>query len=207
MASRSSSRDKSADSRAASGVGGADEAAWVTRAAEGDGEAYRFLVDRYQDQIYSVAFRLMKDGDAAGDVAQDAFVRAWRALPRFESRSKFSTWLYRIAINLCYDRLARRPGAAEVALEDLLETGQEPAAPSASGGQAALEESENQAAFAEALAALSETYRVPFVLRQIEERSYEEIAEALGITVNNAKVRVHRAREMMMAWLRRRGVL
>lgn len=207
MASRSSSRDKSADSRAASGGGGADEAAWVARAAEGDGEAYRFLVDRYQDQIYSVAFRLMKDGDAAGDVAQDAFVRAWRALPRFESRSKFSTWLYRIAINLCYDRLARRPGAAEVALEDLLETGQEPAAPSASGGPAALEESENQAAFAEALAALSDTYRVPFVLRQIEERSYEEIAEALGITVNNAKVRVHRAREMMMAWLKRRGVL
>lgn len=180
---------------------------WVARAAEGDGEAYRFLVDRYQDQIYSVAFRLMKDGDVAGDVAQDAFVRAWRALPRFESRSKFSTWLYRIAINLCYDRLARRPGVAEVALEDLLETGQEPTVPSGSGGQAALEESENQAAFAEALAALSETYRVPFVLRQIEERSYEEVAEALGITVNNAKVRVHRAREMMMAWLKRRGVL
>lgn len=206
MASRSLSRDKSADSRAASGGGGADEAAWVARAAEGDGEAYRFLVDRYQDQIYSVAFRLMKDGDAAGDVAQDAFVRAWRALPRFESRSKFSTWLYRIAINLCYDRLARRPGAAEVALEDLMETGQEPATLE-SGAQAALEEDEGQAAFGEALAALSDTYRVPFVLRQIEERSYEEIAEALGITVNNAKVRVHRAREMMMAWLKRRGVL
>ena len=179
----------------------------MARAAEGDGDAYRFLVDRYQDQIYSVAFRLMKDGDAAGDVAQDAFVRAWRALPRFESRSRFSTWLYRIAVNLCYDRLARKPGATEVALEDLLDSGQEPAAPVGGGGQAGLEEEEGQAAFEEALAALSETYRVPFVLRQVEEQSYEEIAEALGITVNNAKVRVHRARDMMLTWLKRRGVL
>lgn len=189
------------------GDGAALEAAWVERASAGDGEAYRHLVERYQDQIYSVALRLVRDGEVAGEVAQDAFVRAWRALPRFEQRARFSTWLYRITVNLCYDRLARRAGPTEVALEDLAEVGQEPAVAPGSGAQERLEEDEGEAAFAEALAALSDTYRVPFVLRQIEDRSYPDIAAILGITENNAKVRVHRAREMMVGWLRRRGVL
>lgn len=179
----------------------------MERAAAGDGEAYRQLVDRYQDQIYSVALRLVRNGELAGEVAQDAFVRAWRALPRFEQRARFSTWLYRITVNLCYDRLARRGQVTEVGLDDLIDIGQEPVATTGSAEADRLENDEGEAAFEEALAALSETYRVPFVLRQIEERPYPEIAAILGITENNAKVRVHRAREMMVAWLKRNGFL
>lgn len=179
----------------------------MERAATGDSEAYRHLVERYQDKIYSVALRVVRNGEVAGDVAQDAFIRAWRALPRFEQRARFSTWLYRITVNLCYDRLARKGGPIEVGLDELLEIGQEPAVATGSGAQDRLQDREGEAAFEEALAALSETYRVPFILRQIEERPYPDIAAILGITENNAKVRVHRAREMMVAWLKQHGVL
>lgn len=154
-----------------------------------------------------MALRLLRNGETADEVAQDAFVRAWRALPRFEHRARFSTWIYRIVVNLCYDRLARKTGAIELALDDLLEVGQEPVAAPGSGAQDRLEDEEGEAAFGEALAALSDTYRVPFVLRQVEERSYPEIAAVLGITENNAKVRVHRAREMLVAWFRQQGLL
>ncbi len=154
-----------------------------------------------------MALRLLKDPDEAREAAQDAFIKAHRGLPRFEARARFSTWLYRITMNLCYDRLAKRKRARTVPLDELSGQGFEPKAGAASSPGADMARAETERVFEQALEALSETYRLPFVLRQVEERAYEEIADVLDISVTNAKVRVHRAREMMVAWLRRNGSL
>jgi RNA polymerase sigma factor (sigma-70 family) len=184
-----------------------EEDGWIARAAAGDEQAVRWLVERYQDQIHSVVLRLVRDADLAAEATQDAFVKAFRGLGGFESRSRFSTWLYRIAVNVCYDRLGRKPRPAEIALEDLAGQGVEPSAGTGWRAEDPLEEAEGRAAFEEALASLDDIYRLAFVLRQIEDRPYGEIAGVLGISETNAKVRVHRAREMMVTRLKHRGVL
>lgn len=180
---------------------------WIRRAAGGDDAAFRSLVLKYQDQVYGVALRMMRDRELATEAAQDAFIKAFRGLTKFQERSRFSTWLYRITVNVCYDRLARRPDRPGVPIEDLVEQGREPAADAGWSNEADLEWSEGAAAFERALSELPETYRLPFVLRQVEERSYEEIARILDITETNAKVRVHRAREALVEKLRQKGVL
>jgi RNA polymerase sigma-70 factor (ECF subfamily) len=189
------------------GPGDSLESEWITRAAGGDEGAFRCLVDLYQDRVYGVALRMMKNPDQAADAAQDAFIKAYRALRKFEARSRFGTWIYRITVNVCHDRLAKRPDRPLLPIDDLVRHGQEPVAGPNWDNATDVESAQGAAAFEEELAALSETYRLPFVLRQVEERSYEEIAEILGITVTNAKVRVHRAREALLERLRRRGIL
>jgi RNA polymerase sigma-70 factor (ECF subfamily) len=185
----------------------ADETLWIEQAVGGDSEACRLLVEKYQGPIFGLALRMIRDREQALEAAQDAFIKAFRGLHRFEARSRFSTWLYRIAVNVCYDRLARRPGPGVIGIDELIEQGAEPSAGPGWSGDEDVERKESEQAFEEALSALSETYRLPFVLRQIEERPYEEVAEVLSISVANAKVRVHRAREMMVAWLKQRGAL
>lgn len=184
-----------------------DERDWIARAASGDERAFRWLVERYQDQVYSVVLRMLRDPDLAAEATQDAFVKAFRGLDRFESRSRFSTWIYRIAVNVCYDRLGHKSRPADVALEDLAGQGLEPPAGQGWRAEDPLEDAEGRSAFEEALASLDDIYRLAFVLRQIEDRPYGEIAGVLGISETNAKVRVHRAREMMVTRLRAKGVL
>jgi RNA polymerase sigma-70 factor, ECF subfamily len=184
-----------------------EEDGWIARAAAGDERACRWLVERYQDQVYGIVLRLLRDADLAAEAAQDTFVKAFRGLSRFESRSRFSTWLYRIAVNVCYDRLGRKPRPVEVTLEELAGQGVEPPAGAGWSAEGPMQEAEGRSAFEAALASLDDTYRLAFVLRQIEDRPYGEIAEVLNISEANAKVRVHRAREMMVTRLRERGVL
>jgi len=179
----------------------------VELARNGDGEAFRRLVERHQDRIVGVTLRLLKNRDEALEAAQDVFVKAWRALPRFEQRARVATWLHRIALNVCYDRLGQRKRSGEVPLEALMAGGMEPAADPGFGSDDAVIDRQAVREFDAVVADLAETYRVVFVLRQIEGRPYEEIAGALGISVGNAKVRLHRAREMIVQALRERGVL
>lgn len=177
----------------------------VELARNGDGEAFRQLVERHQDRIVGVTLRLLKNRDEALEAAQDVFVKAWRALPRFEQRARVGTWLHRIALNVCYDRLGQRKRSGEMPLEDL--EGLEPATDPGFGSDEAVIDRQAVREFESVVAGLAETYRVVFVLRQIEGRPYEEVAEAIGISVGNAKVRLHRAREMIVQALRERGVL
>lgn len=179
----------------------------LAEAAAGSEASFRRLVEAHQDRVYGVALKLLKNPDEALDAAQDVFVRAWKAMARFEGRSRVSTWFYRIAVNVCYDRLGRTGRQREVPLDDLLESGFEPAAGTGTDGEESLSEGEAQRAFERAVAALEPTYRAAFVLRQIEGRPYDEVAEALGISLTNAKVRVHRAREKIVEMLRKQGVL
>src|SRR5512139_270230 len=83
-----------------------DEAGWIERARRGDAEAFRHLVERHRDRVYGLAYRVIGSAPEAEEAAQDAFLRAWRALPEFRGDARFSTWLHRIAVRCAYDASA-----------------------------------------------------------------------------------------------------
>jgi RNA polymerase sigma-70 factor (ECF subfamily) len=164
-------------------------------------------VRSHQDAIFGLLLRLVRNPTVAEDLAQDVFVKAYQGLGSFRGESRFSTWLYRIAMNLFHDHVRSRAGKAskaEQSLQHLAEGGFDPPSTIPSP-EHRLEEEEMSESFSEGLNRLDEIYREPFLLRHQENRSYEEIAEILSISVVNAKVRVHRARSAILALLRERG--
>jgi RNA polymerase sigma-70 factor (ECF subfamily) len=179
----------------------------LERARKGDARAYRDLVRVHQDAIFGLVLRLVRDRDLAEELTQDAFLKAYRSLGSFRGEARFSTWLYRIAVNLCHDyhasagaRLRRSETGLEAGSERARETWSSEPAP-----DDALAVREAAEAFQAGLDALDSPYREAFVMRHQDDLGYDEIAEVFGISRNNAKVRVHRAREMILAALRKMG--
>ena len=169
-----------------------DEHELVRRAQQGDAAAFGVLVVRHQDTIYRLAVRTA-GYDAAEDLAQNAFLKAWDALPGFAGDAAFGTWLYRIALNGCYDHLRRRArhrqqplDAATLEIPD--------AGDLAEGIVAAAEEEERRVAIAAALAALPADDRALLALRIGEEWSYERIAAELQLNIKTVGTRLFRAR-------------
>jgi len=171
---------------------GPDETFLLARAQQGDLAAFEEVVRRHQRRVYGVALRIVRAHDVADDVAQEAFVRAWRSLDRFELGRPFGPWVCRIAANLAVNHV-RSPRAREEGLpEGHAET------PSADPGPlGAVLDAEAKRVLDEAVAALSPEQRAVFVLRAVEEMSYEEIAGALGISPGTVMSRLFRARERL----------
>ena len=158
------------------------DAPLVRRAQRGDRFAFERLVDRHQHRLFTLAARVTGSRDDAADVVQDAFVRAWTSLHRFRGRSLFSTWLYRICLNVAYDeRTRRRPAPAPV----------DAAVPDARDRFA---ERELSGALQAALNALDEEYRVVVVLHDVLGCPYAEIAQIAGIAEGTVKSRLFRGR-------------
>jgi RNA polymerase sigma-70 factor (ECF subfamily) len=178
----------------------------IARVLAGDGDAYRVLVERYQGRAYALAVRVLRDEEAAQDAVQDAFVKAWSALNRFEGRSSFFTWFYRLVMNQCLDMKRRdkadrqlpyeEDGTADVTPEASMEAVPEVAgvafAPAASVMQKEL-----RRALAVALESLPEQARETLVLREIDGLSYAEIAQALDIPKGTVMSRLYYARKQM----------
>ena len=157
----------------------------VAAARAGDLHAFEVLVFRHHAAVYRVALRMLGSEVDAEDAAQETLVQAWRALSRFRGESEFSTWLYRIVTNCCLNaRAARRP--TEVLPDVVIDRGSDPAE--------AVAQSERLHALARGVLALSPDQRAALVLRELEGLSYEQIAQALGVTVPAVKGRIHRAR-------------
>jgi RNA polymerase sigma-70 factor (ECF subfamily) len=175
---------------------GPDEAFLLARARQGDLTAFEEVVRRYQRRVYGVALRIVRAHDLADDVAQEAFVRAWRSLDRFDLDRPFGPWVCRIAANLAVNHV-RSPRAREEGLgEGNAET---PAAgPDPLG---TVLDAEAKRVLDEAVAGLSPEQRAVFVLRTVEEMSYQEIAEALGISPGTVMSRLFRARERLVKTL------
>lgn len=182
----------------------APEATLLRQSAAGDGRAFGELVRRHQDEVYGLVHRMVRDDGIAEELAQDVFLKAYRGLGRFRGESGFGTWLYRIAVNHVRDHVASRAvrdRKRETSLEGEELAAFEPVShlPAPDDG---IREEEAEALFARAVEALDLPLQEAFLLRHQEGRSYGEMAEILGITEGNAKVRVHRARERVLAAMR-----
>lgn len=165
-------------------------------AAKGDIDAFETLLGLYQNKVYGLALRMCGSEEDAWDVAQEAFLAAWRALPGFRGESGFSTWLYRLTANAAIDCLRReKKRRGELSIEG----GELPLSlPDAGPGpQEAAEGGELRAAVNAALARLTDQHRTVLILRELQELSYEEIAGALGLDLGTVKSRISRARKAL----------
>jgi RNA polymerase sigma-70 factor (ECF subfamily) len=184
------------------------EAEAVRRARDGDREAFRVLVERHQGRAYRLALRVLRDEEGARDVVQDAFLKAWGSLDRFEGRSGFYTWLYRIVMNLCLDRRRRSRTRREVEWSEaaVAEAGTPALADSGAAPDEALDRSQLRGLLARAIQALPDDARRTIELREIDGLSYQEIAQALGIPKGTVMSRLHYARRRLAAALQAAGV-
>lgn len=175
------------------------DAELVERCRRGERAAFEPLVRRYQDRVFNACLRVSGNHAEAEDLTQEAFMKALQAIDRFDGRSGFYTWLFRIAINLTLSarrRGARRPtvsldapvgNCGEDSIGRRLSSGE-------SGPDRVACDSETHRRVLEALAGLNDDYRVVVVLRDVESFSYDEIAEILEVPVGTVKSRLHRAR-------------
>jgi RNA polymerase sigma-70 factor, ECF subfamily len=185
------------------------DALLVDRVKHGDVRAFEMLVVKYQRRIERLIGRMVRDVDLVQDIAQETFIRAYRALPQFRGESAFYTWLYRIAVNTAKKALVelkRDPLVSESSrtsaddgdetsrVENELSDGETP--------EALLASKEIAAAVNSAIEALSDDLRQAITLREIEGLSYEEIAEMMNCPIGTVRSRIFRAREAIAARLR-----
>jgi RNA polymerase sigma-70 factor (ECF subfamily) len=180
----------------------------VREAQEGSHEAFEALVRKYSERAFRVAFRVVRDEELAADVLQEALIKAYRGLRKFENRSAFYTWLYRIVVNLALDRRRReRPGTA-VEWEDevALSVDARVARPPPSTPEVASVRAEVRELVAQGVQELPDGQREVLLLREVEGLSYQEIAATMGISKGTVMSRLHYARRKMEAFLKRYGV-
>ncbi|MBL8340012.1 MAG: RNA polymerase sigma factor RpoE [Rubrivivax sp.] len=185
------------------------DALLVERAKRGDTRAFEMLVVKYQRRIERLISRMVRDADLVQDVAQESFIRAYRALPQFRGDSAFYTWLYRIAVNTAKKTLVELkrdivvPESTLIVGDDGEETSR--VGTELSDGEtpeAVLASKEVAAAVNAAIEALSEDLRQAITLREIEGLSYEEIAEVMNCPIGTVRSRIFRAREAIATRLR-----
>ncbi|MGR8981356.1 MAG: RNA polymerase sigma factor RpoE [Gammaproteobacteria bacterium] len=170
----------------------------VVRVQQGDKSAYDLLVVKYQHKIIQLVNRYVKDSSEAQDVAQEAFLKAYRALGNFRGESAFYTWLYRIAINTAKNYLmsrSRRSVDTQVDLQDAEEIEKAPQLQGIDTPESHLLNEEIVETIKTAIAKLPEEMRTAIMLREFEGMSYEEIAEAMDCPVGTVRSRIFRARE------------
>lgn len=183
------------------------DAALMLRVKQGDTAAFTTLVEKYKQPVLNLAFRTLRDETEAEDLAQAAFVQAWKSAARYEPNAKFSTWLFTIARNLCLNEIRRRTRHPAESLDQTrddaddqplhqVEDRRSTAAPDA------LLRGELESKVDEALSALPENQRTALLLCRQEELSYDEIAEVLGCSLSATKSLIHRARETIKARLK-----
>lgn len=178
-----------------------DDKDLIARCMQGESAAFGLLVEKYQQRIYNIAFRMTNNHDDALDLSQESFLRIFRALGSYKGESSFSTWVHRVASNVCLDELRKKKRQPLVALStDALVSGDEGeypievAASETDSPEQQLLRQETRREIAHALAKLSPEHRLVLVLRDIEGYSYDEIAEMLEANIGTIKSRINRAR-------------
>jgi RNA polymerase sigma-70 factor (ECF subfamily) len=188
-------------------VAGADDTALVARLRVGDEDAFEEVVRTYSGRLLAVTRRILGSDEDARDAVQDALLSAFRSLDRFEGGSLLSTWLHRIAVNAALMKLRTRRRKPEEPIEPLLpvyqENGhhQETFAGWHEPVDVTMARAENRALVRACIEQLPESYRTILLLRDIEEMDTEEAAQALGISANAVKIRLHRARQALRTLL------
>lgn len=184
--------------RASDNLNADAEAEIVNKCLGGDKTAFRYLVERYHKPVINLIYRLTGDKANAEDVAQEVFIKAFNSLGSFRKQSRFFSWLYEITVNQCKDYLkSKKPGGGSLIENVNYENKPGPADKAAS--------TDNMKRIQRALNNLPYEYREAFMLKHIEELSYEQMSDVLKESVANLKVRVHRAREMLAEMLKPSG--
>ena len=170
----------------------------VKRVQSGEKDAFDLLVLKYQHKIVNLVMRYVRDPEQALDITQEAFIKAYRALPRFRGDSAFYTWLYRIAVNTAQNHLAsqrRRPINVELDLQDPDQYDLHAKLKETDTPEGVTISNELQETVEKAINALPEDLRTAIVLREIDGMSYEEIAETMQCPVGTVRSRIFRARD------------
>jgi RNA polymerase sigma-70 factor (ECF subfamily) len=172
----------------------------IERVLEGDAASFELIVRRYNQRLFRVARSIVGDDAEAEDVVQEAYMRAYEHLGQFEGRSKFSTWLTKIAV---YEALARRRARRRLRLAPTDEREIDAMGPPAAHRDASDAACQHELGrlLASAVDALPTELRLVFTLRMVEELSTNEAAECLDLTPANVKVRLHRARSALQSWI------
>lgn len=174
------------------------DAELVERVKAGDSQAFNVLVLKYQHKLIKLISRYVHDQSEAMDVAQEAFIKAYRALPRFRGDSSFYTWLYRIGINTAKNHLVsmgRRPPESDVDVQDAERYGVDSSLKDHESPEALARRDEIQQTVLDAIEALPEDLRTAVTLREFEGLTYEEIAQAMDCPIGTVRSRIFRARE------------
>ena len=168
-----------------------EEAAWLRRAQAGDEAAFRWLLGRYRSRVVRLAAHILRREGEAEDVAQEAFLRAFRRLPGFRGEGRFSAWLFGIAVRLCLDRRRSARWTREVPEDD--------APASFFSPNSAEDSTDTRLLVGTLLDRLSPPMRAALVLRELEGLDYDEIAATLGVPVGTVRSRLHAARAQFRA--------
>jgi RNA polymerase sigma-70 factor (ECF subfamily) len=184
-----------------------DDRELVRRAQVGDKEAFEELVQRHQRRVFAVAGGILRRREDVEDIAQQVFVKAYFSLKRFDQRAAFSTWLYKITVNECWDLLRKKKVRPLVYESDLSEEQAQQFGNTErlqSGAQDILEKLEAQEQVENLLEGLDERDRMMLILKEVEGFAIEEIAEILELNANTVKVRLFRARRRIVNQVRKR---
>ncbi len=173
-----------------------DDVKLVAASKNGDQNAFALLVQRHQHRVFNLVYRMLQQYDEANEVTQETFLAAWQGLPSFRGDARFSTWLYRIAYNCCLKQVEqhKRDKALETAIqaEQHLED-----ADSETRVDTEIDAHDRQTLVREQLSALPAKYRLVLVLRHLQEKTYEEMAEILAMPIGTIKTHLFRARNLL----------
>jgi len=172
----------------------------VLRVQKGDKRAFDLLVLKYQYKLQAIVGRFIRDTDEVADVTQEAFIKAYKALPRFRGDSQFYTWLYRIAINTAKNYLvskSRRPANTDIDVEDAEQFANNEKLIDDATPENSMMTDELAAIIKSSLSALPEDLRTALTLREFDGMSYEDIAAVMGCPVGTVRSRIFRAREFL----------
>ncbi len=186
----------------------AEDLRWVALAQKGDMNAYNQLVTRHQGKIYAMIRNMVKNDADAWDLSQDVFIKAWRALPQFEARSRFSTWLFRITHNLVYDWVRKRKIESsgefndEIFDRERIDSSAKTAPAYIESPDDALVNSELRQKISKALEKLSPEHREIVLLKDVQGLSYKEIADIMECTLGTVMSRLFYARQKLQTLLK-----
>jgi RNA polymerase sigma-70 factor (ECF subfamily) len=171
-----------------------EEERWVRRAQSGDQAAFTKLVYQHQRFVYNLALRGVSDPHEAEDIVQESFLRAWQALPRFQQKAKFRTWLYRIVVNLCYNRLPRLKEELAAIPVEVIEALPDDVP---DNPENVMRNIERRAFLHEQIERLPDGYRLILLLRYQQGLSYQEISEVTEMPLGTVKTGLHRAHRQL----------
>ncbi|MGJ8675941.1 MAG: RNA polymerase sigma factor [Akkermansiaceae bacterium] len=184
-----------------------EDAGWVIKAQSGDTRAFDLLVSKHRGKIYAMILNMVKNDADAWDLSQEAFIKAWKALPKFEARARFSTWLFRISHNVVYDWMRKRRIETEGELNDELFDADRIDSSAATSPRPAqrpdeiMQQNEMQLEIKSALAKLSTEHREVILLREVQGMDYKEIAEITESSMGTVMSRIYYARKKLQTYL------